>query len=107
MLVTLCSVGYALCTLCSVGYTLYSVLCRLCSVLILLFRSLYSVSVGYALYSVLILDTADHTRRLASPVALVCKITSSHYISMKQIEEHNWKMDEYSKGKIIYYFMKG
>jgi len=30
-----------------------------------------------------------------------------HYISMKQIEEHNRKMDEYSKGKIMYYFMKG
>ena len=30
-----------------------------------------------------------------------------HYISIKQIEEHNRKMDESFKRKIIYYFMNG
>jgi len=30
-----------------------------------------------------------------------------HYISMKQIEEHNRKMDESFKRKIIHYLMKG
>ena len=122
MLCTLCYViNRLVCTLCSVGYARDSVLCRLCSVYSVLCR-LYSVlcalSAMLCTHSLIPLSVFCLCRLCSVlcahswhgwpytspcvPASHLCKITSSHCISMKEIEEHNRKMDESFKRKSIY-----